>query len=126
MRSDLYKHIVISGGSTMYPGLPSRLKREIKQLYLVNVLKGDVTNLSVSCIFLDALIKTSSFILPIIQKFKIKVEAQPGRKDMVFFGGSILAKTMKDKPEFWLTREDWKELGPDRMIAEKLNSYLPV
>ena len=30
---------VLSGGSTMYPGLPSRLEREIKQLYLERVLK---------------------------------------------------------------------------------------
>uniref|UniRef100_A0A6P7H699 Actin-related protein 2-like n=1 Tax=Diabrotica virgifera virgifera TaxID=50390 RepID=A0A6P7H699_DIAVI len=34
MRPELYKHIVLSGGSTMYPGLPSRLEREIKQLYI--------------------------------------------------------------------------------------------
>ena len=39
-RSEFYKHIVLSGGSTMYPGLPSRLEREIKQLYLARVLKG--------------------------------------------------------------------------------------
>lgn len=32
----------------MYPGLPSRLEREIKQLYLERVLKGDVEKLSVS------------------------------------------------------------------------------
>jgi actin-related protein len=31
IRPELYKHIVLSGGSTMYPGLPSRLEREIKQ-----------------------------------------------------------------------------------------------
>ena len=48
LRSDLYKHIVLSGGSTMYPGLPSRLEREIKQLYLANVLQWDTSNLSVS------------------------------------------------------------------------------
>ena len=47
-RSDFYKHIVLSGGSTMYPGLPSRLEREIKQLYLERVLKGDADRLSVS------------------------------------------------------------------------------
>ena len=47
-RSDFYKHIVLSGGSTMYPGLPSRLEREIKQLYLERVLKGDTSKLSVS------------------------------------------------------------------------------
>jgi actin-related protein 2 len=47
LRSDFYKHIVLSGGSTMYPGLPSRLEREIKQLYLERVLKGDTTKLGV-------------------------------------------------------------------------------
>lgn len=47
-RSEFYKHIVLSGGSTMYPGLPSRLERELKQLYLERVLKGDVDKLSVS------------------------------------------------------------------------------
>lgn len=48
MRSELYKHIVLSGGSTMYPGLPSRLEREIKQLYLERVLKNDIDKLAVS------------------------------------------------------------------------------
>lgn len=46
-RAEFYKHIVLSGGSTMYPGLPSRLEREIKQLYLARVLKGDTANLLV-------------------------------------------------------------------------------
>jgi actin-related protein 2 len=49
MRTELYKHIVLSGGSTMYPGLPSRLEREIKQLYLERVLKNDIDKLSVHC-----------------------------------------------------------------------------
>lgn len=31
----------------MYPGLPSRLEREIKQLYLERVLKNDTNKLSV-------------------------------------------------------------------------------
>ena len=48
IRPELYKHIVLSGGSTMYPGLPSRLEREIKQLYLERVLKGETDKLSVS------------------------------------------------------------------------------
>lgn len=47
-RMEFYKHIVLSGGSTMYPGLPSRLEREIKQLYLERVLKGDGSKLAVS------------------------------------------------------------------------------
>lgn len=31
----------------MYPGLPSRLEREIKQLYLQRVLKNDTSKLNV-------------------------------------------------------------------------------
>lgn len=49
-RPEFYKHIVLSGGSTMYPGLPSRLEREIKQLYLERVLKGDTERLTVSAV----------------------------------------------------------------------------
>lgn len=46
-RSELYKHIVLSGGSSMYPGLPSRLEKEMKQLYLTRVLAGDSSRLRV-------------------------------------------------------------------------------
>lgn len=47
IRPELYRHIVLSGGSSMYPGLPSRLEKEMKQLYLCNVLNGDPSRLSV-------------------------------------------------------------------------------
>jgi actin-related protein 2 len=48
VRTELYRHIVLSGGSSMYPGLPSRLEKEMKQLYLVGVLGRDGSRLSVS------------------------------------------------------------------------------
>jgi actin-related protein 2 len=47
VRPELYKNIVLSGGSSMYPGLPSRLEKEVKQLYLSKVLKDDVCRLKV-------------------------------------------------------------------------------
>lgn len=47
VRTELYKHVVLSGGSSMYPGLPSRLEKEIKQLYLTRVLAGDPSRLNV-------------------------------------------------------------------------------
>ena len=97
IRSELYKHIVLSGGSTMYPGLPSRLEREIKQLYLERVLNGDVDRL---------------------QKFKIRIEDPPRRKDMVFIGGAVLADVMKDKPNFWLTKQSYEEIGLDRCMTQ--------
>lgn len=50
-RQELYKHIVLSGGSSMYPGLPSRLEKEMKQLYLSKVLNGDGSRLKVRSLF---------------------------------------------------------------------------
>ena len=90
MRPELYKHIVLSGGTTMYPGLPSRFEREIKQLYLERVLKGDTDRLS---------------------KFKIRIEDPPRRKNMVFMGGAVLANVMKDRDDFWMSKKEYEENG---------------
>lgn len=99
IRPELYKHIVLSGGSTMYPGLPSRLEREIRQLYVERVLRGETEKLA---------------------KFKIRIEDPPRRKDMVFIGGSVLADVMKDKESFWLSREEYLEKG--LKVLEKLGA----
>ncbi|KAG5642893.1 Actin- protein 2-A [Asterophora parasitica] len=79
----------------MYPGLPSRLEKEMKQLYLTRVLNGDPTRLN---------------------KFKIKIEDPPRRKHMVFLDGAVLADIMKNR-EFWITREEWFEQG-ERALAK--------
>lgn len=63
IRAEFYKHIVLSGGSTMYPGLPSRLERELKQLYLERVLKGDVDKLSVSSWWTGGLMTDIRFLV---------------------------------------------------------------
>ncbi|XP_034948519.1 actin-related protein 2 isoform X2 [Chelonus insularis] len=100
IRSELYKHIVLSGGSTMYPGLPSRLEREIKQLYLQRVLKNDASKLG---------------------KFKIRIEDPPRRKDMVFMGGAVLADLTKNRDSFWITKEEYEERG--LKVLDKLTTY---
>lgn len=68
-RADFYKHIVLSGGTTMYPGLPSRLEREIKQLYLERVLDGDTQKLSVRTliftVYSDLLVFGNSYTVPL-------------------------------------------------------------
>jgi actin-related protein 2 len=97
IRSEFFKHIVLSGGSTMYPGLPSRLEKEIKQLYLTRTLNGDVSRL---------------------EKFKVRIEDPPRRKHMVFLGGAVLADIMKDKDDFWMTKADFDEQGVTRVLAK--------
>ena len=75
----------------MYPGLPSRLEKEMKQLYLSRVLRGDGSRL---------------------QNFKIRIEDPPRRKHMVFLGGAVLGDIMKNRESFWISRNEWYEQGP--------------
>jgi len=100
-RAEFYKHIVLSGGTSMYPGLPSRLEKELRELVLKNVLKGDKARLA---------------------KFKIRIEDPPRRKHMVFLGGAVLADIMKDKDSFWITKQEYDEKGIDclkKLTGEK-------
>ncbi|QKX62251.1 uncharacterized protein TRUGW13939_09410 [Talaromyces rugulosus] len=90
VRSSLYKAIVLSGGSSMYPGLPSRLEKEIKQLWLTKVLHGDPERLN---------------------KFKVRIEDPPRRRHMVFLGGAVLANLIADKEDMWVTKAEWEEQG---------------
>ncbi|KAI0912363.1 actin family [Ustulina deusta] len=97
VRSSLFKAIVLSGGSSMYPGLPSRLEKELKQLWLTRVLGGDPERLN---------------------KFKVRIEDPPRRRHMVFLGGAVLANIMADNESMWISKEEWAEQGP--RVLEKL------
>ena len=97
LRPEFYKHIVLSGGSTMFPGLPSRLEKEIRKHYLEEVVKGDQTQ---------------------ADKLKLRIEDPPRRKHMVFLGGSVLADIMKDKEPFWMTREEYQEKGLNAVLQK--------
>lgn len=97
LRAAFYKHIVLSGGSTMYPGLPSRLEKEIKNRYLKECLHGNEK---------------------LLAKFKLRIEDPPRRKHMVFLGGSVLADIMKDRSEFWISRAEWDEYG-ENILGKK-------
>ncbi|KAK6339541.1 Arp2/3 complex subunit, actin nucleation center, variant 2 [Orbilia javanica] len=97
VRSSLFKAIVLSGGSSMYPGLPSRLEKELKQLWLTRVLNGDPTRLN---------------------KFKVRVEDPPRRRHLVFMGGSVLGNIMAENEGMWITKAEWEEQG--KRALEKL------
>jgi actin beta/gamma 1 len=94
IRKDLYSNIVLSGGSTMYAGLPSRLEKEMRAQYL------ELTNKKQ------------------LAKLKLRIEDPPRRKHMVFLGGSVLADIMKDREEFWISKKEWEEYG-DKILSEK-------
>lgn len=80
----------------MFPGMGNRLQNDITARYLNDILKGDETRL---------------------KKFKINVEAPTHRENLVFLGGSILSDLMKNKNDFWITKEDYEEIGPAKAFA---------
>ncbi len=100
IRKDLYKTIVLSGGSTMFPGLPSRLEKDVKDLYVERILGGDAKKM----------------------KIKVKVEDPPRRKHMVFLGASVLGGLMASQDDYWMSKAEYEEHGAASIIARKCNS----
>ena len=41
VQAELFKHVVLSGGTTMFPGLPTRLQQELKKRYVDVKLGGN-------------------------------------------------------------------------------------
>lgn len=66
----LASNIWLSGGTTMTPGLSSRLENEIKELYVTRRFKGDRSGLN---------------------RVKVQVHDPPRRKNAVFMGASWMA-----------------------------------
>lgn len=68
LRKEFYKNILISGGTSMIPGFPTRLQKEVYNIYKNRLLKGGAVTI------------------------KINVLDPPSRKYNVFIGASIQAK----------------------------------
>jgi len=105
VQKDYFSHIVLSGGTTMFPGLSSRLEKDVRRLYLEKVLNGDRSRAA---------------------KFRCCVEDPPRRQHMVFLGASILADSHEQQGSspWWVTREEYNECGPSvvqRLIPTKLS-----
>jgi len=96
-RAEYFKHIVLSGGTSMYPGLPSRLEQDLKQLYLTRVLKGAEDRMN---------------------RLKLRIEDPPRRKHMVYLGASVLGDLMRDRTDFWVSKQEYDEKGMDAAIKK--------
>lgn len=75
LQKPLVSNIYLSGGTTMIPGMSSRLEKEIKNLYVTKKGKGDAS---------------------ILNRVKIQVHDPPRRKNAVFMGASFLANFAED------------------------------
>jgi actin-related protein 2 len=87
-RKMLYGNIILSGGTTILPGFPTRLANDIRKYYREKVLKG------------------GSDI-----KIKINVNDSPTRKYSVFQGAAFVAETTQPKDHIWVLKRQWDEKG---------------
>jgi len=82
IRRDLYKNTVLSGGSTMFQEIETRLQKEMCNL----APKGNQSDV-------------------------VKIIAPPERKYSVWIGGSILA-SLSTFEEMWVVKAEYDESGP--------------
>jgi len=90
IRKDLWKHIVLSGGTTMLRGFSGRLKTELEELVTKKIFAGDRSKL---------------------KTYKIGIEDSERRKVLVFHGASLFGKLIENRNEMWITKKEWEEKG---------------
>uniref|UniRef100_A0A0M3I7F5 Actin n=1 Tax=Ascaris lumbricoides TaxID=6252 RepID=A0A0M3I7F5_ASCLU len=93
IRKDLYANNVLSGGSTMYPGIADRMQARLLS-YLQERKDSD---------------KEITALAP--STMKIKIIAPPERKYSVWIGGSILA-SLSTFQQMWISKQEYDESGP--------------
>lgn len=89
-RRMLYNAIFLSGANTLFPGFSSRIEDEIKNSYR-RVVLGNPDQ-------------------PI--KIPINIVDSPNRQYSVFNGAVFLSNFYKNILNYWISKEDWDDCGP--------------
>ena len=86
----------------MFPGYASRLLKEIQNVYVEKGLEN---------------VKDKTI------KIKMNIIDSPRRKYSVFIGATVLANIYNKKQgqEYWITKQDWAEVGPDIIFKKCQN-----
>lgn len=84
----LVANVTLAGGTTMFPGLSSRVEKDLKEIYVKDKFNGDRKGLN---------------------RLPIQVHDPPRRKHGVFIGASFIAANAPDVN--WITLREYKEKG---------------
>ena len=91
----------------MFAGYTSRLLKEMKKIYREKTL-GNVENKTI--------------------KIDINIIDSPRRKYSVFVGATVLANTYNstqgEQAGYWITKQDWDEVGEDIILKKCQNIIL--
>ncbi|VDN25610.1 unnamed protein product [Gongylonema pulchrum] len=108
IRKDLYANTVLSGGTSMFPGIADRMQKEITAL---------APSFSTFYWFHPLVIRGSGGDVGVRKSvmwqstMKIKIIAPPERKYSVWIGGSILA-SLSTFQQMWISKQEYDESGP--------------
>lgn len=89
-RADLYSNIILSGGSSLIPGMKERLELELKQRYNEKIGRGRSGR------------KSSTGP-------GLAVYASETRAFAVFEGAALFGDLISDEPNFWMTRDQYEQ-----------------
>ena len=84
----LIQNIMLTGGTTMFPGLSSRMNMELENILTEQKYSGDASR---------------------VKKTGMLIHDPPRRKHSVFIGASFLAKASED--DQWISRAAYEENG---------------
>ena len=88
----------------MFAGYASRLLKELQNVYVEKALEN---------------VKDKSI------KIKMNIIDSPRRKFSVFIGATVLANIYNTPQgeEYWITKQDWDEVGPNIILKKCLNIF---
>jgi actin-related protein len=92
-RRELYGSIVLSGGSSLAPGLAERLASELQTLESEGNLSAEA-------------------------RVRVRVVAPEGRQELVWRGGAALAELLGPDPTRWVTREEYMGDGVGAVLRK--------
>jgi Actin len=110
IRRDLYGNVVLSGGTTMFPGIADRMQKELTSLSPSSMkVCQDICRL----VDINLLCR------------QVKIVAPPERKYSVWIGGSILA-SLSTFQNLWCSKQEYDESGPGIVHRSAYLSTFPL
>jgi actin len=104
VRRELYGNIVLSGGTTMFPGIADRMQQEL-------------TSLAPSSVKVRLAPRFLLIHVSLLQWVQVEIVAPPERKYSVWIGGSILTSLST----LWCYKQEYDEHGPAIVHRSKLS-----
>ena len=86
----------------MFPGLSSRLEKDVRKEYCNQILKGGSNHISKSI---------NVIVCELVGIGEMMEQAQPNRKHAVFTGAAVFAKYIANQVDQWVSRQEWEESG---------------